>query len=293
MKSSIRIIIASFLVATFALPALAIDPPQAAALQHEGRQKFASSFAYIIPNERQYYQFADANRGLRGTFIGVGTFRVLAGASYGDFDQVIFADLDQRVVDFNRVQIEILAKSNDVSDFLSRLARRTDPQNPTSRDFNSYADSVSRLMADDPGGSFLTDHRKFLHLRELARAGRMHSIPMSLTGSTGYEKLGRLLRKEGSTVGVIDVSNAPDYIKTESKNWGAFERNLRTLPWAPDGIVNFTTEYARGFSWDHTSVPIERYLTAMQPVRQDRANFSPFIKNLVETARGQRCAALF
>ena len=157
--------------------------------------KTFSSCPFIVPNEDHYSEFATGNRKRKGAFIGVGTFRVLVGASYGYFEEVIFADLDRRVVEFNRFQIDALKMSPTVEEFLIHLkslqSSNLEILEPRTL-MSAYVQRLERYKKSDTSGSFPVNPKAYNHLRMLALSGRMHSVSASLTGSVTLSSIAGL-----------------------------------------------------------------------------------------------------
>ncbi len=86
----------------------------------DGKSDFGT---YLLPNERTIHLTSLVNAEKKGALIAVGTFRVLAQASQGKFDEVVMLDYDRKIVKFNQKQIEALKASDNVSEFLAILCR--------------------------------------------------------------------------------------------------------------------------------------------------------------------------
>ncbi|PIS11687.1 MAG: hypothetical protein COT73_02615 [Bdellovibrio sp. CG10_big_fil_rev_8_21_14_0_10_47_8] len=258
-------------------------------IQYDANQSFPG---YIIPNEASYFNFEAVNRGKKGVLISLGTFRALVAASYGNFNEVILADLDQSVVDFNKKQIEYLQSSETVVEFLAKVGQRPyskkeiegalngdaglikgfQQESQTSRSIGfRYLASLIEFAQTDPSHSFLKDPAAYQKLRQLALNGKIHSMAADLTSERTYLELAQLIRADKNEVSVIDVSNAPDYI-IENQKMDLYLRNLQALPLAKNAIVNFTTIHGANkkdifnvdSQWTYVSVPAKQYIEAAQ-----------------------------
>lgn len=273
---------------------------------------------FIVPNEPAFASFADSARDKTGALISVGTFRTLIVASYGRFSDVILFDVDKKVVEFNQLQIEALRESATVGSFLSALlgrkigaatldeALRGDraasaelhnyvfnakrfAHDTISRKSIEYVESLVKLASRDHGAGFLTSPTAYRRLRQLAIDGRMHSLHGNLAGEHTLKAIGSRLKQDGVRVSVVDVSNAPYYIfgpMTDEASRTRFGENLRSLPWAANGIVNFTSElsmYPRALnheSWFYYSVPRAEYLAVAERMVSNRSAETEFARSL-------------
>lgn len=272
-----------FSVALFASEPLQGDASSLhlADLHDEGGQRFFRSF--ILPNEPEFAEFKKANSGKTGAFIGVGTFRVLVGASYGRFSEIIMADLDQTVVDFNKLQIQALANATTVEAFFVELEKLAATHESLKFVSLQYVESLQQLRLKDASESFLTNPHAYARLHLMAKRGRIHTVAASLTGEKSFRKIGERLHRAGLSVSVLDVSNAPDYfVMPRYMPMGvkaaveAFDANLKALPWAPDAVINSTTDQAKigkpssTKSWHPMSTPIADYLELYREVVRGR-----------------------
>lgn len=324
LKFSFALLLSSVSIASVAN---AITPQQVYELQHgpgnESGREFSDSM-FILPNEPHFARFASAMRNLEGTFIGVGTFRVLAAASYGRFNQVIFADLDQATVDFNRKQIDVLARSARLPEFLSGLLERPELTDEIAESLRAeryissssktplaqallgsnkleclYVHSLMSMAIEDQSRSFLTSESAFTHLHDLARKGRMHALAADLSGSRTYRALARLLRKEGSKVGALDVSNAPDYLHHSKEAWSNYLANLRALPFSSLAVINSTNRYhtrvrAATIPWVYDSTPAETYQQLGAKVQYGSSyEMTDFVADLAKQNAVRACRDLF
>lgn len=79
---------------------------------------------YILPNEQHPQSFAPALKSKTGTLVSVGTFRTLFDASFGNFDNVVFADYDSLTTDFNKAHLNAIASSADRYEYLASFSGR-------------------------------------------------------------------------------------------------------------------------------------------------------------------------
>lgn len=129
--------------------------------------------------------------------------------------------------------------------------------------FHSWVDAIAEVLAKGVvRPTFLTSEELFQRLK--VRLDQVSVLPADLAGSRALMELGRALRSEGATVGVLDISNVellpqshdsvPGLVSTrEVERW---LRNISGLPWHPDGIV-ISTRARRGTAheWDYRAIP--------------------------------------
>ena len=271
--------------------AFALTQPDFDKIQDDQNQAFSS--LYLAPNEDSYWQFAPSLSERTDVLLSVGTFRTLVAASYGKFDHVIMADLDQRIVDFNKRQIAALKVSKTVESFLAHLLGYRESQAAIHEAMQGHPEQlqnfiathvqdgpetqyilkVASLAAKDPSNSFLKDPAAYDRLHQLAVEGRIYAVAASLANTTTYYKIAELLKRENLKVGAIDVSNVPDYICLR-KNLSEFLYNLMTLPFTSDAVINQTAyntpEKYKGVSttWGYISVPLKAFLSLAIKKRQ-------------------------
>jgi len=216
---------------------------------------------YLIPNEFHTDEFRPILSGRKGALISVGTFRTLIDASYGDFDNVILADIDSITTEFNQLHLELIAESSSREDYLQRIAS-----------FPAHSDSLEQIhrllrMRMGPGGlygdagppllarfvekatsdsqrlfpdSFLNSDQAFLKIQTGIREGRYAAVQVDLAGLQ-MGKLSSQLRAQGVRISVIDLSNALEHIGAKSlDSVKTFWANLGALPLLPDAVVLMT-----------------------------------------------------
>lgn len=73
------------------------------------------------PNEAHPEKFREALEGKSGVYLGVGTFRTLSALGMGNFSHGVLVDSSPDVVEFNRANLELIARAGSRRAYLSAL----------------------------------------------------------------------------------------------------------------------------------------------------------------------------
>lgn len=95
---------------------------------------------------------------------------------------------------------------------------------------------------DKPGrwdAAFWSSDARFEKIQGLIAEKRIVAVLGDLSGAGTMTDLAHALKARGEQVGVLDLSNALDYIVPPNKG-DRFLKNLERLPWAGDALVLFT-----------------------------------------------------
>lgn len=259
---------------------------------------------YIVPNERGYFLFQNANAGKKGALVSVGTFRSLSATAYGNFSHAVWMDANLKTVEFNQKQIEALKRSHSFAEFLAVLgetpkaidvierliksdyadfrARSADEErlrkehyrgDPNQKQIHEYVREILNLAMYSPAElKHLASPDVFGRIKALADQGRIYALAGDLSGPETVRRLSDLLRAHHISVGILDVSNVPDYIFGIETlgNIEGYVKNLRELPFAQNARVNFTL--GRGASpvrdhFSYHSVQPTDYISAIEMLK--------------------------
>lgn len=246
---------------------------------------------FIMPNESRADAWQPALYGKRGAYISVGTFRGLNTAAYNDFSHVVLVDVDARSVEFNRLNLELIAQSPTRAAYLKYLTGKGATKKQLAqlspegqRIYRSFlagpSDSFGRfrlpIQEEDHTGhlftrknTFVSSDKIYAQLRKQILEGRFRALNGSLSGDSTLADLGEAFRKAKVEVSALDISNVLEYLRGETQR--AFLRNLERLPFERDGKVLLTSHGAsygnrpgqvgaRDPSWDYVVVSPRRVL---------------------------------
>lgn len=107
----------------------------------------------------------------------------------------------------------------------------------------SYADF-------DKGHSFLTNPALYQKLHKLAVDGKIISVRGSLSGDYTLASLAEQLKSLNLEIGILDLSNSPDYIMIDPVGYKKYVQNLKLLPFSDSSLIQITTSsYKNGFEY--------------------------------------------
>jgi hypothetical protein len=246
---------------------------------------------YIKPNELQFFNFSKALRGKKGALISVGTFRTFQDAAMGDFSEVISIDLDQEIISHNKIQLDLIMRASDRFHWLELMSgipglaekvRKYDAGKLSTEKLKSYISKhdlrdpfVESLMGFllDRGTypeTFFGSDKAFNKLKRLQAEGRFHFICASISGNKSMKKVADILRRNGTPVSVVDVSNAPEYLAESDhpkRDIKGFLRNFKALPVDETSAVLFTAKVTPNIiekGWGYFQVGLEEYINDLE-----------------------------
>lgn len=229
--------------------------------------------SFIPPNEHDSFVYSDLIKDQSGALISVGSFRTLDRSAQGNYSVVFMLDYDTVMTEFNRLNLELIARSHDRLEYVQRLLGKfISPRKSEFEFFNDLAgQSASPDSSSDPvesriaqildhayptGGTIRTKLAGEI-LRDINRADRKQTslfgsdvvfakvkeriqnrsiivVNGSLIGEEALHAIGRAVRLNDQKISAVDLSNSLDHIQLQNlKSPGIVKKLLRNLAELP------------------------------------------------------------
>ena len=248
---------------------------------------------YAQPNELRP---CDARRVLAespsGVYVSVGTSRGFAGAALSDASHLLLLDSSAGIVAHNRITVAMLELAKDRRDFLSL---RVDPAAARFAETRRLSPASRRALADAgavalwqraeqtsalqpgarsfAGANYLSDDVLFGRLKRLADRGRIRAIQVDLGDAQDVRLIAEGLRREGTPVGTLYVSNAWQRLYLDERGFSRLVEAFQPAA-SPKSVVLVTLQFPnrpvpRGmrFDWDYFGFRFGDAAAAQRPWR--------------------------
>ena len=187
---------------------------------------------FVAPNEwHQEDTLPIIKDAPKGAYVAVGTERGFVGASLTpNATHLILTDFDPDVVEYNRINIALLAVANDRQDYLklrqARVYSEWKGRLPLTREQFSFWRTYQNQLTEDNsyyvkfdmdvlqmdqyfiGSSYLKDDKLFAKLQKMARENKLQAVLLDYSNLEGVKKFVSDLIAAKIKISVFDPSNA-------------------------------------------------------------------------------------
>jgi len=190
---------------------------------------------FLAPNETKPAEALPIlEKSQPGLYIAVGTERGFMGAAASQADHLLLVDLDSGIVDFNRINIALLAAAKDLPQYKSlrlngnlqdwtRAAEGLPSEQRAllsnealhswwrmrvrSKDFDSFHQAPTAEGSYDRM-NYLFDEKLFEKLHGMARDGKIRTLKIDYSSKANSAALGDSIARSGLKLSVLDLSNS-------------------------------------------------------------------------------------
>jgi len=213
--------------------------------------------AFLRSNELMSRSYQPVLQNKTGTLVGVGTFRVFNEAAFGNFDYIFLMDLESDVVEFNKILLEAIRKSESAEEFRAHFIQSDyrflitclGPDQKWNSDWYNAVTEIGQTMGKNYYGSFFYESEEsFQKIRKLVEENRVFSVHGSLTGEITLKSISDFANSMKKPVSTLSVSNAEDYFLLNELPTRNYIRNLKELAKNPDFLVTSTLNARPSYS---------------------------------------------
>ncbi|MAF91510.1 MAG: hypothetical protein VX583_10340 [Bdellovibrionota bacterium] len=238
-------------------------------IDYSENNNFSWTESYLVPNEYSMEKarpiFSNSKEGI---YIGVGTERSFVGASLSKATHLLLADLDQDIITYNRMMIELLkyaeskeafyhlrSNFNNMADLFSHyhnsplsdesiynfLKRYRGHKLFSNKNWFYMTDSLKR-----PDTIFWQNDMLYQKLRNMALQGKIQVIDIDFSKENQRQKLVKAIAEKNMEISIIDLSNAWQLGYIGSKTYRALadflpvssSQSLYLATWIQSGLWN-------------------------------------------------------